>query len=138
MEASPPYSIHGMAWFSGPGSSSRYSSRYSSTSHYRRRPRDGYINRIVHQIKRYIRELYGYARRHPLKVFMLLVMPLITGGALHNILKRFGIRLPAGMSRAMNNFGGGRGGFAGDRGGFSDLGGSGGVQNIMRIAQMFS
>lgn len=38
-----------------------------------------------------IRELYGYARRHPAKVVMLL-LPLITGGALAGILKRFGIR----------------------------------------------
>lgn len=127
-----------MAWFSGPGSPSRYSSRHSSTSQYRRRPRDGYINRIVHQIKRLIRDLYRYARRHPLKVFMLVVMPLITGGALHNILRKFGIRLPAGISTAMSSFGGGdRSRYGERRGGFDDLGGGGGVQSLMKIAQMF-
>ena len=68
---------------------------------------------------------------------MLVVMPLITGGALHNILRKFGIRLPATMSRAVSSFGGGSGGFE-DRGrGFSDLGGAGGVQSILKIAQMF-
>ena len=69
---------------------------------------------------------------------MLVVMPLITGGALHNILGKFGIRLPAGISRVMSSFGGGeRGRFGERRGGFDDLGGGRGVQSLMKIAQMF-
>ena len=83
-----------------------------------------------------MRDAYGYARRHPMKVFMLVIMPLITGGALSNILKQFGIRIPVGMFGALgrSSYGdsyGGRGG------GYSDLGGGGGIQSIMRIAQMF-
>lgn len=38
-----------------------------------------------------LRELYGYARRHPARV-VLLLLPLITGGALAGILRQFGIR----------------------------------------------
>lgn len=88
--------------------------------------------------------IYGYAHRHPVKVFMLVVMPLITGGALHNILKRFGIRLPAGVSTAIggmaserNAYGRYRGDLYGGRREISgDLGGEGALQSIMKIAQM--
>lgn len=66
---------------------------------------------------------------------MLVVMPLITGGALANVLKQFGIRLPAGLSSVM----GGRGGFgASSFGGRSDhRDGGGGIQGLMKMAQMF-
>ena len=40
-----------------------------------------------------------YARKHPVKVFMLVVMPLVTGGALTALLARFGLRMPAGLER---------------------------------------
>lgn len=124
-----------MGWFSP--------SRSSSSSYYRRRPRDGYIRRIVHQLKRLLRDFYGYARRHPVKVFMLVVMPLITGGALANVLRQFGLRLPSAMFGGM---GAGRGRYgdvyssyserrAGS--GFDSLGGGGALQSMMKIAQMF-
>ena len=136
-----------MAWFSGPESSSRYSSRHSpsrysshqySTSRYRRRPRDGYFERILYKTKGYIRNFYNYARRHPARVFMLVVMPLITSGALTILLKKLGIRLPPGISRMISSFGEGRKEYR-DRkpGELSDLAGGGGIQGIMRIAQMF-
>ena len=91
---------------------------------------------MIHKIKQIMRDAYGYARRHPMKVFMLVIMPLITGGALSKILKQFGIRLPVGM------FGGiGRSAYgdssSGRGGAYSDLGGGGGIQGIMKIAQMF-
>ena len=57
----------------------------------KRRPRDGYISRLIYKIKQMIRDLYRYARRHPARVVMLL-LPLITGGALAGILKQFGVR----------------------------------------------
>ena len=71
----------------------------SSSSHYKRRPRDGYIERLVHQLRRLIRRLIAYARDNPVRVFMIVVMPLITGGALQQVLRQFGIRLPMGLSR---------------------------------------
>ncbi|KAF1815812.1 hypothetical protein P152DRAFT_455533 [Eremomyces bilateralis CBS 781.70] len=46
----------------------------SSTSHYKRRPRDGYIARLLHKLKRLFRELWYYARKHPMKVFFLVIM----------------------------------------------------------------
>lgn len=139
-----------MAWFSGPGRSSspRRSSTYSqrpssegkgyyyrtsSSSHSSRaRPRGGYVNRILAQIKRYLRHLYDYARNHPVKLIMLL-LPLLTGGALAGMLAKFGIRLPAGLASMVPGGAGGSHGF----GGRSDLGGGGGVQNLMKMAQMF-
>lgn len=82
---------------------------------------------------------------------MLFIMPLITGGALHRILKRFGVPLPASVSRAMmmmggggmansersaygaDSYGGGRGNFFGDIGG-----GMGALQSVMQIAKIFT
>ena len=135
-----------MAWFSGPGgaSSPRRSSSYSqrdskgyyyrtSSSHSgRARPRGGYVNRIVSQIKRYLRHLYDYARNHPVKLIMLL-LPLLTGGALAGMLAKFGIRIPPGLASLVPGGAGGRHGF----GGRSDIGSGGGVQNLMKMAQMF-
>lgn len=93
---------------------------------------------MIAQIKRYLRELYYYARKNPVKMFMLVIMPLITGGALADVLRRFGIRLPAGIASMLP--GGRRGGYGGGYGsssGGSSLGGVGGVQGLMKLAQMF-
>lgn len=100
-----------MGWFT-PSTSSTYSSSSRHHHHHhqphrvhhtsassRRRPRDGYINRIVYQLRRLIRQLVAYARRHPVKLFMMVVMPLITGGALGKVLRQLGIRLPAGLAQ---------------------------------------
>lgn len=91
---------------------------------------------MVYQIKKIFRNLYSYARRHPVKVFFLVIMPLLTGGALHNILRQFGIRLPAGLSSMMGGYGGNRGGFS-SLSSFADGGSEGGIQSAMRIAKMF-
>ena len=67
---------------------------------------------------------------------MLVIMPLITGGALADILRRFGIRLPGPLQ---NMLPGGRSsrsgsGFGGER----PVGMEGGsVQGLMKLAQMF-
>ncbi|KAG4414437.1 hypothetical protein IFR04_012400, partial [Cadophora malorum] len=54
----------------------------SSSSFYKRSPRSGYLNRIYHKLRRLLRDLVYYMKKHPMKVFILVVMPLITGGAL--------------------------------------------------------
>ena len=87
-------------------------------------------------------------RRHPVKVFFLVIMPLITGGALTKLLAQFGVRLP----RSLENLAGGaqrsqaerfyaRGG-ARDFPGGSALPGMGGgvgesLGSLMTIAKMF-
>lgn len=91
-------------------------------------------------------------RRHPIKVFVLVIMPLLTGGALTKILAQFGVRLPHGLEELVG--GGKRGGgeryYA--RGGARDygtgttlpgmgVGGLGGmadnVQGLLKVAKMF-
>lgn len=91
---------------------------------------------MIYQVKKLFRNLYGYARRHPLKVFMLVVMPLITGGALHNILRQFGIRIPSGLSSVMGGYGGSKRGFS-SMSSFAGGGSEGGMQSVMNIAKMF-
>jgi len=102
-----------------------------------------------------LRDLYYYMRRHPVKVFFLVIMPLITGGALTKILSTAGIRLPPQMERMLGSqmsrgygqgerfysrggardFGGGTGlpGMSG--GGFGGMGDS--VGGMMRMAKLF-
>jgi hypothetical protein len=94
-----------------------------------------------------LKDIYYYMRRHPLKVFMLVVMPLITGGALTKMLAMAGVRLPRGMESMM---GGGqkrtfaRGGARDFEGGSSLPGMMGGIGSmaeslgpVMSIAKMF-
>ncbi|CZT08296.1 hypothetical protein WAI453_007328 [Rhynchosporium graminicola] len=102
----------------------------SSSSAYRRSPRSGYLNRIYHKLRRLFRDLVYYAKRHPMKVFVLVIMPLITGGALTTLLAKFGIRLPGGVEKMFGMAGGaGMGGFNGS-GGYGGVGrgSSGGLQ----------
>lgn len=56
---------------------------------------------MYRQLKRLLRDLVHYAKRHPMKVFMLVIAPLITGGALTALLARFGLGLPPGLERMM-------------------------------------
>ena len=59
------------------------------------------MTRAYKKLKRLLRDLMYWAKRHPVKVFMLVIMPLITGGALTALLARFGLRLPAGIQRML-------------------------------------
>ncbi len=76
------------------------------SSYYKRSPRSGYLKRIYSQLRRLIRDLIYYMKKHPVKVFMLVIMPLITGGALTGLLAKFGIRLPGGIERMFGKAGG--------------------------------
>ena len=91
-----------------------------------------------------------------MKVFMLVIMPLITGGALTGLLAKFGIRLPGGLDKMFGGAKGGMGGGVGvgrgfdggmqfERGGAQGgLGALGGLASVMsgaggamNIAKMF-
>ncbi|KAI0401842.1 hypothetical protein F4802DRAFT_578603 [Xylaria palmicola] len=72
-----------------------------SPSYYKRSPRANFMTRAYKKLKRLLRDLVYWAKRHPVKVFMLVIMPLITGGALTALLARFGLRLPAGIQRML-------------------------------------
>ncbi len=69
------------------------------SSYYRRSPRSSFLQRAYRKLKRLLRDLVYYAKKHPMRVFMLAIMPLITGGALTALLARFGLRLPASLER---------------------------------------
>ncbi|KAK3362266.1 hypothetical protein B0T25DRAFT_1698 [Lasiosphaeria hispida] len=72
-----------------------------SPSYYKRSPRPNFVSRVLRRLKRLLRDLVYYAKRHPLKVFMLVIMPLVTGGALTALLARFGLRLPPSLTRML-------------------------------------
>ncbi|OAF54505.1 hypothetical protein VC83_09035 [Pseudogymnoascus destructans] len=107
----------------------------SATSSYRRSPRRGLLARTYSRLRHLLRKLLHFLKTHPLKVFMLVIMPLITGGALTGLLARFGIRLPASLAKLAGLAGltGGKGGNGGGHsgGGFEGLGG------VMSVAKLF-
>jgi hypothetical protein len=101
-------SSHGGGFWSRPHNAG------SSSSYYRRRPRDGYISRLVEKFRHLLRELWYYIRRNPLKVLML-VVPLVSGGALAAVARQFGVKVPDIL--AGGGGGGGMGGFGREFGG---------------------
>lgn len=111
----------------------------SSSSYYKRRPRDGYIKFLMQKLQRMIKEMWAYARRHPVKAFFAVVVPLLSaGGAVHGLLKQFGVRLPFGLDGATGRGGGGYYGSAGYGGGRA--GSSNWMDNaggLMQIAKAF-
>lgn len=86
-------------------------------------------------------DLYYYARRHPVKAFFAIVVPLLSaGGALHGLLKQFGVRLPMGLDGGSKSYGGGYYGSSGYESGFGGGGGGGAmgsIGSILKIAQQF-
>jgi hypothetical protein len=86
-----------------------------------------------------IKELWAYARKNPMKAFFAVVVPLLSaGGAVHGLLKQFGVRIPMidGGSRrggggyyGSSGYGGGSGGEAG---GWMNQAGS-----LISVAKMF-
>ena len=104
-----------------------------SSSYYRRRPRDGYISYLMHKLQRMFKELWYYARRHPVKAFFAVVVPLLSaGGAIHGLMKQFGVRIPMvdGMAKTMGGGYYGSRGYEGRGGGGGGLGGLGGLSGL--------
>ncbi|KAL5333755.1 hypothetical protein BJX70DRAFT_46452 [Aspergillus crustosus] len=115
--------------FSGSRTGRSSPSVFSSTSSSRRaRPRSGFIQRIIRYIRRLFRDISSYARKHPMKVLMLVVVPLITSGVLVKLFAMIGIHLPkhifGGSSSSSSSRSGGDGGMAGN------------INGLMNIAKM--
>lgn len=90
----PAYARSSSSFFSGFGGGGHSSSRgYSS----RARPRSGFINRI----RRFLRDIYEKLKRHPIRTFMLVIMPLLSSGILITLLAKVGIRLPPSIQKLM-------------------------------------
>ncbi|EEH10568.1 conserved hypothetical protein [Histoplasma capsulatum G186AR] len=103
-----------------------------SSSSRRAKPRSGFVARVVRSIRRLFRHIVRYARSHPLKVFFMVIMPLITGGVLQKLLSVVGIRLPPSLG------GGHSGGFKTGNGGGAGGGGLGeSVGGLVSLAKMF-
>lgn len=93
-----------------------------------------------------LRELWYYAKRHPIKIFIFVIMPLISGGVLAGFARQFGIRLPAALAGKSAMGGGGYYGSSGygglssgmgGMGGLGGMGGSGTLDGVMRLAKNF-
>ncbi|WPH03596.1 Hypothetical protein R9X50_00647800 [Acrodontium crateriforme] len=122
-------------------SSSRgiFSGASNNGSYYRRRPRDNFISALMQKLQRMIKELWAYARRHPVKAFFAVVVPLLSaGGAVHGLLRQFGVRIPFVDGQAARMMGGyygsrgyGRGGESGEGGWMQNAG------SLMTLAKAF-
>lgn len=148
---SPARSTHSNGFYSRPsyarsasgsifgGSSRGIFNSSSSSSYYKRRPRDGYVSYLVHKLQRMVKELWYYARRHPVKAFFAVVVPLLSaGGAIGGLMRQFGVRLP--MMGGETRYSRGAGGYYGSSGydGGSGAGGfMGQAGSLMQIAKAF-
>ncbi|KAJ5894388.1 hypothetical protein N7495_006079 [Penicillium taxi] len=106
-------------------------SSFSSSSR-RARPREGFVQRLIHSIKKLFRQIWRYARQHPMKVFLLVIVPLLTSGVLPKLLAMVGLRLPHGVSSALGASAGARRMGEFEHGGMSDN-----VNSLMSLAKMF-
>lgn len=93
------------------------------------------MQRLVRSIKKLFRDIYRWARHHPMKVFLLVILPLLTSGVLPKLLGMIGIRLPHGMMSAL---GGSTHGTRGAIEGFESKGLSESVNSLMNLAKMFA
>ena len=100
----------------------------TSSSSRRARPRAGFVQRVIRYIKGLLRDIYDYARRHPVKVFMMVIVPLVTSGVLQKLLGMIGVQLPRKI------FGGGGHGGHGHGGGGDGLKDQ--IMSFMNVAKM--
>lgn len=129
---------------SSAGSTYSSSSRHhSSTSRYKRSPRDGYIAYLYAKFRELLHRLWSYARRHPFKVFFMVIMPLVSGGVLTKLARKFGVNLPEmGGQGARGGYSGGghQGGYYGSEGYEKEgaMGGIGGAMSGMNLQSVAS
>lgn len=88
-------------------------------------------------MKRLLREIYYYARRHPIRVFLLVIVPLIAGGVLQRLLGMVGLRLPNELMGNRSNFQQISRGVYGEMGGGSSSGLQDSVKGLMTVAKWF-
>ncbi|KAJ6092926.1 hypothetical protein N7486_008215 [Penicillium sp. IBT 16267x] len=125
-------SIFSLGRGGGGRSSPSVFSTFSSSSR-RARPREGFVQRMIRSIKKLFRDIYRYAREHPMKVLMLVVLPLLTSGVLPKLLAMIGIQLPHGVLGALGGSSGARG-----MGGMESKGLSESVNSMVSLAKMFA
>lgn len=87
---------------------------------------------MLRDIKRLFRDIYRWARRNPMKVFMMVIVPLLTSGVLPKLLAMIGIRLPHAVTSALGGAAKPSGAGAGGRGMSEN------ISSLMNIAKMFA
>jgi hypothetical protein len=90
---------------------------------------------MIRDIKRLFRDIVRYARRNPMKVLMMVILPLLTSGVLPKLLAMIGIRLPHGVTSALG------GSVAHSSRGLEGGAGRGigeNLSSLMNIAKMFA
>ncbi|KAJ5789371.1 uncharacterized protein N7518_006382 [Penicillium psychrosexuale] len=107
-------------------------SSFSSSSR-RARPREGFVQRMIRDIKRLFRDIYRWARRNPMKVFLMIIVPLLTSGVLPKLLAMIGIRLPHAVMSALGGAPRPREGMGGGERGMSEH-----ISSLVSIAKMFA
>lgn len=97
---------------------------------------------MIHSIKKLFRDIVRYARKHPVKVFFLVILPLLTSGVLVKLLAMVGLRLPHGVASALGGAGGAARGVGGMEGALGGVGGGKGlsdsVSGLVSLAKMFA
>ena len=89
------------------------------------------MQRMIRDIKRLFRDIYRWARRNPMKVFMMVIVPLLTSGVLPKLFAMIGIRLPHAVTSAL-------GGASKTGGSESGRGIGENISSLMNIAKMFA
>lgn len=86
----------------------------------------------MHKLQRMIKELWYYARRHPVKAFFAVVVPLLSaGGAIHGLMRQFGVKVPFGLDGNTRRYSGGYYGSAGYESGGGGAGGLGALGGLL-------
>lgn len=93
---------------------------------------------MIRSIKKLLRDIYRYARRHPIKVFLLVILPLLTSGVLPKLLAMVGLRLPHGVASALGGSGAGAVRGVGGMGGSAGNGLSESMTGLVSLAKMFA
>lgn len=91
------------------------------------------MQRMLRDIKRLFRDIYRWARRNPMKVFLMVIVPLLTSGVLPKLLAMIGIRLPHAVMSALGGAPKPREGMGGGERGVSEH-----ISSLVSIAKMFA
>lgn len=51
---------------------------------------------MVRYIRKLLRDIYRYMRHHPIKTFLVVVVPMVMSGVLQKLLAMIGVPLPKG------------------------------------------
>ena len=114
----------------------------SSYSYTRARPRGGFFQRIIRKIQRFLREIFRYMKRHPIKVMIPLLTLLASGGVVQQLARRMGVPIPRAVMSMVGAGQSAKGGYDAWYGSQEEYGrrpaGEGGwLKGVLKTASMF-